>query len=202
MGVRRDAPGQHAAARSLCATHNACTALPVLLMGGTELVRSWVGRAGMVTAPHTTQPARIPTSPSHSLHHSRASDAQDRPRLDRGRADKCWLGASLLRAVQQQGPTISFVEQQPPSPRRCSGCLSWSARARGSSGNGAWRQRRRPSGSLAVPACVRHAFGARLRLCCLSRVSRRCAPAGRGDCTTPTHNILERELHRVALSRC
>ena len=93
MGVRRDAPGQHAAAHSLCATHNACTALPVLLMGGTELVRSWVGRAGMVTALHTTQPARIPTSPSHSLHHSRASDAQDQSRLDSGRPAQRWLTA-------------------------------------------------------------------------------------------------------------
>ena len=109
---------------------------------------------------------------------------------------------SSYYTVQQQGPTIFFVEQQPPLPCRCSGCLSWSARARGSSGNGAWRQRRRSSRSLAVPACVRHAFGARLRLCCLSRVSRRCAPAGRGDCMAPTHNILERQLHRVALSRC
>ena len=115
---------------------------------------------------------------------------------------QCWLGALLVYVVQQQGPTISFVEQQPPSPWRCSGCLRWSARARRSSGSGAWWQRRWSSGSLAVPACVRHAIVARLRLCCLSRASRRCATAGREDCMAQLHNILERQLHRVALSRC
>ena len=200
--VRRDAHGQHTAAHPLRTTWHACTTLLVLQLGGTELACSWMERVGMVTALHTTQPARIPAAPPRSHHYGRVSDAQDQPRLDRGHADQCWLGASLVYAVQQQGPTIFFVEQQPPLPCRCSGCLNWSARARGSSGNGAWRQRRRSSRSLAVPACVRHASGARLRLCCLSRVSRRCAPAGRGDCMAPTHNILERQLHRVALSRC
>ena len=200
--VRRDAHGQHTAAHPLRTTWHACTTPLVLQLGGTELACSWMERVGMVTALHTTQPARIPAAPPRSHHYGRVSDAQDQPRLDRGHADQCWLGASLVYAVQQQGPTIFFVEQQPPLPCRCSGCLNWSARARGSSGNGAWRQRRRSSRSLAVPACVRHASGARLRLCCLSRVSRRCAPAGRGDCMAPTHNILERQLHRVALSRC
>ena len=153
--VRRGAHGQHTAAHPLRTTWHACTTLLVLQLGGTELACSWMERVGMVTALHTKQPARIPAAPSCSHHYGRVSDAQDRPRLDRGHADQCWLGASLVYAVQQQGPTIFFVEQQPPLPCRCSGCLNWSARARGSSGNGAWRQRRRSSRSLAVPACVR-----------------------------------------------
>ena len=122
--VRRDAHGQHTAAHPLRTTWHACTTLLVLQLGGTELACSWMERVGMVTALHTTQPARIPAAPSCSHHYGRVSDAQDQPRLDRGHADQCWLGASLVYAVQQQGPTIFFVEQQPPSPCRCSRAAS------------------------------------------------------------------------------
>ena len=70
------------ARRSMPAQHCLCCC-----WGGTELARRWMGSGGMVTALHTTHSARIPAASSRSHYHCRASDAQDHPRLDRGRAD-------------------------------------------------------------------------------------------------------------------